>query len=276
MPASKSGLSAYLRKVLLLMGLALCSFVLLLGALTWLQTHTHRFLFRLAPAEGGVGEGDLLHATEVLSARLQALRGHLGLGRGAVQALPPDGIELQVNCRSESLPSLAWLTMQGLVEFRLLHPDEDILEARGPEGLPSSYEVKVYRRRRYMLTRLNELQTVEERYVVEREPILRVAECEEVTMDTVGSQKRVVITFRFGKDDAEAFGRLTALHAGRRMAMLIDGEMFFPPREIEAAVTLGAVQAQGFFHIPPLRRLAAALDCGSLPAPLQEVSHTVE
>jgi len=166
--------------------------------------------------------------------------------------------------------------MQGLVEFRLVHPDQDILEARGPQGLPSSYEVKVYRRRRYMLTRLNELETVEERYAVEREPILRVAEFEEVTMDTVGPQKRVVMTFRFGKDDAEAFGRLTALHAGRRMAMLIDGEMFFPPKEIEAAVTSGAVQVQGFFHIPPLRRLAAALDCGSLPAPLQEVSHTVE
>jgi preprotein translocase subunit SecD len=60
------------------------------------------------------------------------------------------------------------------------------------------------------------------------------------------------------------------------MAMLIDGEMFFPPKEIDSAVTAGAVQVQGFFHIPPLRRLAATLNCGSLPAPLEEVSHTVE
>ncbi len=276
MSPSKSGLSAYLRKALLLMGLALCSFVLLLAALTWLQTRTHRFLFRLEPSEGGIAQDDLRHAADVLSARLTALRRDLKLGHGSVAAVPPDGIELRVNCRSESLPLLAWLTMQGRAEFRLLDPEEGTLEAGRPEDVPPSYEVKVYRTRRYNLTRLDELETVEERYVVEREPILRVAEFREVTMDTVGAQKRVVLTFLFKEQDAEAFGRLTALHAGRWMAMLIDGEMFFPPKEIDSAVTAGAVQVQGFFHIPPLRRLAATLNCGSLPAPLEEVSHTVE
>ena len=55
------------------------------------------------------------------------------------------------------------------------------------------------------------------------------------------------------------------------MAMLIDGEMFFPPGHIEGAVTGGRVQMQGFFLKRPMRRLARLLECGSLPGPLVRV-----
>jgi preprotein translocase subunit SecD len=162
--------------------------------------------------------------------------------------------------------------MQGKAEFRLLHPRDDILLEARAEALPPQYEARVYREKRTILTKLGRVKTVEHQYAVEREPILTVSGFKAVEFAAVGARKNVVLTFRFNEPDAEAFGALTALHAGRRMAMLMDGAMFFPPKRIESAVTVGGVQVQGFFHIADSRRLAKVLDCGSLPAALEEVA----
>lgn len=276
MSPQKSALSRYLKKALLVLAVVLCLVALLSALWTWGATRTHRFVYRLHPPMGQVSEARLQRTVDVLDARLRALGPELKLGRCSVGVLPPDRIELRVNCNSEPLVPVAWLTLQGRAEFRLLHPQDDILEQVGAEGLPPQYEVKVYRTKRYILTRLNELKTVEQSFAVDRKAALEIEEFEEVTFETVGVQKMVVLSFHFRQEDADAFGRLTALHAGRKMAMLIDGEMFFPPKEIESAITGGTVQAQGFFHIPPLRRLAKMLNCGSLPGALEEMSHTVD
>ena len=68
---------------------------------------------------------------------------------------------------------------------------------------------------------------------------------------------------------------MTALNVGRGMAMLIDGEMFLPPKEIEAPITGGAVQISGYFQLPPLRKLVKVLNTGPLPGPLEETGRTI-
>ncbi len=275
MSPEKSALTAYVNKVLVFLGAALCVIAVVLWLSTRAATQTHRVVCRLHVDGGPVTQAQLQRAEEVLSARLEALGRELELGRGGVRVLPPDRIELRFNCRAGSLVPLAWLTLEGRVEFRLLHPDGGILEKLAGSDLPPQYEVKVYRKKQYTFTRLNELKTVEEPFAVEREPMLAVRELKDVTFEAVGPKKRVLLTVHLREEDAETFGRLTALHAGRRMAMLVDGEMFFPPKEIESAITGGVVQAQGFFYIPPVRRLAKVLGCGSLPGRLEVVSEEV-
>jgi preprotein translocase subunit SecD len=132
--------------------------------------------------------------------------------------------------------------------------------------------VALYREKRYVLSRLSELKTVEHAFAVQTEPLLTVRRLADAQIRTEGKKKVVILTFTFEPEDAQRFAEATALHAGRRMAMLVDGEMFFPPKEIEGAVTSGVVQVQGYFHPPVLRRLVAVLNTGPLPADLELVS----
>jgi preprotein translocase subunit SecD len=189
-----------------------------------------------------------------------------------VRALPPDRVRIVLRCRGNPEAPLAWLTTPGHAEFRLLHPRDDALEAFGPDGLPEGYEVKTYRTFQFVLARLDERRAVETPYVVERRPLLVVDGFDGVSLHTGGRYKTVTLTFRFGGADAESFACLTALHAGRRMAMLIDGEMFFPPSQIDSVVAGGIVQVSGIFYAPPLRKLVKTLDCGSLPGRLVQVT----
>jgi len=270
MAAAASELGRYLKRAVIVTGAVLCLFAV--AAAVWARAgrRTYRAVYRLGGPDGQGGEAHLQRTAQVFSARLGELRREFRLGSCAVRPLPPDRVEVQMTSGGDPLGPLAWLAMQGKAEFRLLHPQDDILDRAGPQGLPPEYEVKAYREQRFVLARPGEMETVEYRYAVQREPLLVVTEFRRVTMETVGAHKMVVVTFHFTGDDARAFGELTALHAGRKMAMLIDGEMFFPPREIESSVTGGSVQAQGYFQIPPMRRLARMLDCGSLPVPVEQ------
>ena len=240
----------------------------------WATTGTYVVVYRLdVPAGDGAREA-LSHTVRILSDRLKAVRADLELGRCSVRAQPPDRVEFTIRTRNDPDHGLAWLAMQGRGEFRLLHPDQHVLESSDP--LPASYEVKTYTERRYILTRLNELKSVDHSYAVLREPAMVVKGFRHVEFETVGRQRAVVLTFEFEEADGRGFAALTALHAGRRMAMLIDGEMFFPPAPIQGAVTGGRVQMQGFFMKRPMRRLARLLECGSLPGPLVRVGESAE
>jgi preprotein translocase subunit SecD len=270
--AQSSALTNYLKKALLLGAVALGAFAL--AAILWAKAGRtlHRRLYRLpSPADGRVTPDELARTARIVHRRLQALRDHFDLGVLRAEPLPPDRIAVELSCTREAFRPFAWATMQGRATFHLLHPDSDSLVAADPPRLPEGYRLKTYRERRYVLTRLNELKTVEHSYAVRADPLLVVPGFQEVTMHKEGAQSLVVLTFHLPSRLAGELARITALHAGRRMAMLIDGGLFFEPSQIESAVSGGVIQVQGFFHPPPLRKLTAVLNCGSLPYRLQEV-----
>ncbi len=266
MPPKRAGLSAYLQRVGLMGAVGLAIAMVLMAIFSWARTETHVLAYR-------VTQGQAAATCVVLSARLKVLGAEFGT-RGSVRPTGPDMVEVTLIYNADPTAPLAWLTMPGKVEFRLVHPSADPAqppEGQGAEEQAADYEVKVFRERRYVLTRLDELKTVENPFALERTPVLTIDGFREVEFTTVSSQKTVVLTFHFREEDVAAFASVTALHAGRSMAMLIDGELFFPPKEIEAAITRGVVQAGGTFYVPPLRRLARILNCGILPSPLERV-----
>ncbi|MHC4788588.1 MAG: SecDF P1 head subdomain-containing protein, partial [Planctomycetota bacterium] len=260
------------KRAVLLGGTALCLLALALVLVGRTQWRTYRRQYRLLLAPGEAAAPRLARAVDVLSARLQALKDEFRLSRCGVRPVPPDRLELTMRYGGDPTHPLAWLTMQGKVEFRLLHPRQEAAAEAPPADPPPGCEVKLYRERRSILGKLGRFEPVEHRYVLERTPALSVSEFQGVDFAIAGRESTVVLTFHFKGPDREAFGQMTALHAGRRMAMLIDGAMFFPPKQIESAVTAGSVQVQGFFHILTQRRLARMLNSGSLPGPIEEVA----
>jgi len=268
MPSKGSALSRYLAKALGWLGLLGALFIAATAVWTVKATRTYTYQCRLVTPAGVPDAQDLDDTVRVLSDRLKVMRRKLKLSSGRVSAEPPDAVRLELRARDEPVEALAWLLLPGHVELRLLHPVEDVIDQVGPEGLEARYEVRVHRSRHYVLSRPGDLETTETAYALERQPVLATDGFEEVSIQTVGLHKMAVLTFRFRPEDADDLARATALHAGRRMAMLIDGEMFFPPRKIPSAAQTPVMQAQGYFYMPPLRKLVQLLSCGSLPGRL--------
>jgi len=270
MAARKSVLTRYLARALASLLVLTCVFIVAGALWTRSTTRTHRIRYRLKPWEGGVTPARLERTRDVLADRLASMAEMLRLRGGDVRTIGRDLVEVEISCQDDPTAALAWLTMPARVEFRLLYAGLDAAARASAE--PEEYETKVYRTQRYDLVRAPEMEQVEEDYLVEREPVLRIGDFERVQMDTVGLHRTIILTFRLGEPNAEAFAAATALHVGREMAMLVDGEMFFPPKTIESAVTAGSVQAQGYFYTTPLKKLVCVLNSGGLPGRLEPVS----
>jgi len=279
MSRGASNLLRHFRRVFL-WGL-LCGgvFLLLTALATWLRTETHVLRYRLESAEGrAVQEQDAARATEALRTRAAALGELLRLTRWRVRPVAPDQVELSVRTAmapAELTVALAWLTMTGRVEFRLLLDPHPLPEGTTARDLPDGYEIKVHRRERYALAKLGDTQTLTDAYAVRRAPVFVPRAFRKVELATAGPEKLAAVTLHFLPEDAEAFAALTALHAGRGMAMLVDGEMFLPPRRIESSVAGGVVRISGYFYMPRLRKLVALLSAGPLPTHLELASHEV-
>ncbi|MFO8006368.1 MAG: hypothetical protein R6V05_01385 [Candidatus Brocadiia bacterium] len=266
--------SARSRHLPLVIAAALAVGLLTFGAASlWssLVTDAHAFRLRLVTERQPPGAQQLQQAADVLNARLDRLSGALGLHDGAARPLPPDLVELEFSTRGDPAEPIAWLTMPGRAAFHLLHPGRGEPPADADVEPPDGYRVVTYKAKQYRLNPPRRLETVEHRHLVREEPTLRIESFRQAALHTEGLHRRTVLTLRFREEDARRFAAQTAVHVGRRMALLVDGAMFVPPKEIEEAVTGGAVQVQGYFHTPTLRKLAAVLDAGPLPGRLEDL-----
>ncbi len=279
-PPSK--LWQYLRKALFF-SLAFCVVFMICTAF-WAGASmaSHSLLYR-ATADSGPPTAEQLEQTaRVVRARLAALKSGFRLKGPAVQVQGGDRLKVEFRSRSDATEVLRWLTMPARVELRLLPDDQSALERIEPgtapsgEDLPEGCELKTYIERKYKLARPNEMVTYEHNYLVYVEPAMRVSSFDGVYFATKGMKRMTVITFEFDEEGTEELRRLTALNVGRELAMLIDGELFFPAKKIPSAIKDGRIQMTGYFYNPPLHRLVNVLAAGNLPCALEEISHEIE
>ncbi len=267
----QSALSAYLAKALTVLGIFAAVVILLTLVWTAASTRTYTYTYRLKAEGRNPTQKELAQTMDVLGRRLTEMRRRLGYSKGAVVAVEPAMVRIHLRARSDPALAADWLTLPGWAEFRLLHPEDDILTVEDPDTLPEGYEVRVHRYRTYILSKPGDLETREDAYVVQQEPVLSIRGFQNVEVNQIGLHRTAVLTFELEPADAERMARISALNAGRRMAMLIDGEMFFPPRQIDGPLTSGTLEVQGNFYMPPLRKLVQMLDAGSLPLRLTPV-----
>ena len=279
-PPSK--LWQYLRKALLFSSAFCVVFVICTAFWAGASAASHSLLYRATTDSGPPTAGQLEQTARMVQARLAALKSDFGLRRPSVQVEGRDGLRVEFRSRSDINGLLRWLTMPARVELRLLPADQSALEriepGAAPSGadMPEGCELKTYIERKYKLARPNEMATYEHNYLVYAEPAMRVPSLDGVYFSTKGLKKMTVITFEFNEKGAEELKRLTALNIGRELAILIDGELFFPAKKIPSAIKDGRIQMMGYFYNPPLRKLVNVLAAGSLPCSLEEISHEVQ
>jgi len=276
MPRTSSVLSRFLKRSVLGIGLVCLAIVAVTLLLAERNARTYTILYRLVP-DGGQPESEALPATAaMLRQRLQTLGRSCGLRDWQVNLLPGGRLKLAFRTRRDAREALFWVTMPGRVEFRLLHPERPFADELPPGEVPAGYEVKSYNERLYRLSRPGALVTRKHAYLMRKEPALRLSRLADVSLQTVGWHKKTVLTFTFTEAEGKRFRDLTAQNVGRQLALLVDGRLFVPPRQIQGVIQGGAVQIQGYFYNPPLRRLVEMLRLSPLPCRLEELSRRVE
>jgi len=83
-----------------------------------------------------------------------------------------------------------------------------------------------------------------------------------------------VVSFRFDAIGARNFGRATRENIGRRLAIVLDGEIISAP-VVQSAITGGSGVITGSFTVDSASELAALLRSGALPAPLSVIEERV-
>jgi len=259
-----------MKRVLIVVSLIVAAIVLgLAGLLALWRQNSSPFLSK-APEHGMVlvidvqlaepeGKADLGALKEALGQRLSRRVGpiyweQISPARIRIMTRPVSPEELdkikRVSCRS------------GLLEFRLVH--EQSQELVQSNEIPPGYELLKSRQRR------PDGGTVTEQLVVKKrpEPGLGIGSIKQamVTKDNLGQPQ---ISFMMHPRAAAAFAQITRDNVGRRLAIMMDGELYSAP-VIRSPIEAGNGLVTGQFTLAEAFDLANIMEY-SLPIPITVV-----
>ncbi len=148
------------------------------------------------------------------------------------------------------------------LEFKLLDEQAD-LEKAVREGPPESDEV--------LWQRIVDKQTRQERripYVVRKKTLLTGADLATAKVSIDQTTSEPYVSVEFNKTGARVFAELTEQNVGRRLAIILDGNVHSAP-VIRERIPSGQAQITGGFTAEQATDLAIVLRAGALPAPVK-------
>jgi len=194
----------------------------------------------------------VLRAIEILRNRIDGM----GVAETVIQRQGETEILVQLPGVTDRDAALAMVGKVAQLEFRLVDDDPGRLKSALEGNVPQGFLLK----------------NVKEK---EREPVLledqvalggeRISDAR-VDFDTQGfGQPYISITLN--NEGAAEFANLTKTNVGRRLAILLDGEVLSAPN-IREAILGGSAQITGQFTLDEASLLSLALRSGALPAPM--------
>jgi SecD/SecF fusion protein len=208
-------------------------------------------------------EGALSQAVEVLRRRVD----RFGVAEPIIQPYGRDRIMIQLPGLSEVDKESAQKQIQraAFLEFRLVHERNDqLLEEirRGTGTIPPGYELL----RRKERTRTGQEQV--EEVIVKKKPERGLTgSAIKSAMVVRGNLGEPQINFTLNAEGARLFGEITRENVGRRLAIVLDGELYSAP-VIQSPIETGHGQITGRFDVREAFELANVLE-NPLRAPLQ-------
>ena len=109
-------------------------------------------------------------------------------------------------------------------------------------------------------------------YVIERKSIVGGEHLTDARADFAEGEP--VVAFRFNSYGSKRFGAATRDGVGRRLAIVLDGQVLTAP-EVKTAITGGSGIITGNFTVQSASELALMLRSGALPAPLEVVEERI-
>ncbi len=194
----------------------------------------------------------VLRAIEILRNRIDGM----GVAETVIQRQGETEILVQLPGVTDRDAALAMVGKVAQLEFRLVDDDPGRLKAALEGNVPQGFILK------YVKEKEREPVLLEDQAALSGE---RISDAR-VDFDTQGfGQPYISITLN--NEGTAEFANLTRTNVGRRLAILLDGEVLSAPN-IREAILGGSAQITGQFTLDEASLLALALRSGALPAPM--------
>ena len=185
-----------------------------------------------------------------------------GVAEPSIQQQGDNRILIQLPGVQDPERAKALIGKTALLEFKLI--DEKVDPERAVrEGVPEGDEL-LYQRR-------VDRETKQERkipYVVQKKTLLTGADLSTARVSIDQNTSEPYVSVEFNAAGAKAFGELTEANVGRRLAIVLDGNVHSAP-VIRERIPSGQAQITGGFTSEEATDLAIVLRAGALPAPVQ-------
>lgn len=195
----------------------------------------------------------VLRAIEILRNRID----NLGVGETAIQRQGESEILVQLPGVTNREQALQIVGRVAMLEFKLVSDDSEKLKNALAGQIPEGYELK-------------ELKKDEGggMILVESQTALSGDTISDARVDfSQQSFGQPYISLKFNAEGSKKFGTLTQNNVGRRLAILLDGEVLSAPN-IKEAILGGNAQITGQFSFEEASMLSLALRSGALPVPM--------
>mgnify|MGYP001574364288 FL=1 len=199
-----------------------------------------------------VRQDAVLRAIEILRNRIDGM----GVAETVIQRQGETEILVQLPGVTDRDAALAMVGKVAQLEFRLVDDDPSRLKAALEGNVPQGFILK------YVKDKEREPVLLEDQVALSGE---RVSDAK-VDFDTQGFGQPYISLALDNKGAAE-FANVTRTNVGRRLAILLDGEVLSAPN-IKEAILGGSAQISGQFTLDEASLLALALRSGALPAPM--------
>ncbi|MDP8212551.1 MAG: protein translocase subunit SecD, partial [Candidatus Zapsychrus exili] len=194
----------------------------------------------------------VLRAIEILRNRIDGI----GVGETIIQRQGENEILVQLPGITDRDAAIAMVGRVAQLEFRLVSDDANKLKEALSGATPEGYLLKKIKKES------KEPILLEDKVVLSGETIADAR----VDFDTSGFGQPY-ISLKFNSKGAKTFGDVTRDNTGRRLAILLDGEVLSAPN-IQEAIMGGSAQITGQFTFEEASLLSLSLRSGALPAPM--------
>jgi SecD/SecF fusion protein len=183
----------------------------------------------------------------------------LGVSEPVILKQGEDEIVVQLPGVTDRERALSKIGQTGLLEFKLVVSDPEKLKAAIAGTVPEGMDLKYIK---------DEEKNTSEPVLLENNAVLTGDALSDAFVDpNMGEFGNQAVSLRLNSEGSKKFADITAANVGRRLAIILDGQVHSAPN-IREAIPSGEAQISGRFTYNQALDLSKILKYGALPAPL--------
>ncbi len=188
-------------------------------------------------------------AMEIIRNRID----QFGVAEPSIQREGNDRIVVQLPGVTDRERALSLLGKTALLEFKVVSDDAGLLKEAIAGNVPDGFE----------------LHSSDEggQILVEKETLLTGKHITNAGVSFESNFNEPVVTLEFNSEGGKIFSDITGANVGRRIAIILDGNVQSAP-VVNERIPSGKAQITGRFNIDAANDLSIALRAGALPAPI--------
>lgn len=224
----------------------------------------NRFEFRLAQFEKDrIKDWSTSQALETLRNRID----QFGVSEPIIQRQGPRQIVIQLPGIKDTQRAIKLIGDTAVLEFRMLDENGSLSDALAGK-VPFGSEI-LYQR---VVDDLTGEETERIPYLVQKEVLLTGDVVEDARVQFDQQMNAPYVGISFDRQGAKIFEDLTAANVGKRMAIILDGNVYTAPN-IRERIGGGSATITGGFNSDTAADLAIVLRAGALPAPVDIIQN---